>query len=91
MRSEKGFTCYTKDDDVLKKFLLNSRGTSDAIVSRNECENYCSTQRNCWGCSVNCNKTCQWNALTGCRDQRPWKGLIKGDITQKTGKSSSLM
>ena len=87
MRSEKGKYCNTNNGDVLETFFLNSRSMQDAVVSRNECEKYCLSKENCWGCSVSCNRTCEWKAITNCIDQKPWRGLIKGDIAQKTGKT----
>ena len=58
---------------------------ADAITARNECEEYCSTQENCWGCSVQCGSLCQWNAIPDCGVYDNWTGLIAGDITQKPG------
>ena len=49
------------------------------------CEKFCATEKQCWGCSVDCNKTCHFNAISQCGAREPWSGLIIGDTSQKPG------
>ena len=80
-----GKHCRKKNANVFKEFTPLSGNVADAIASRNEWEEYCLTQERCWGCSVHCDGTCQWNAIPECGGYVNWPGLIDGDITQKPG------
>ena len=82
-RSEKGKYCQFNTRNVLKEFIPVSTSIEDAIISRDECENYCNDKSECWGCSVHCGSPCQWNAIPECGVWHGWGGLIDGDITQK--------
>ena len=68
---------------MIKEFLPSSKDLSDARIARNECEEYCSTDEACWGCSVYCTQLCQWNAIPDCGIYEKWTGLIEGDVTKK--------
>lgn len=85
IRSEKGKHCRNNSVNVLKEFVPPSGDVADAVTARNECEEYCWTQDDCWGCSVYCGPPCQWNAIPNCGVYDNWTGLIDGDITQKSG------
>ena len=87
IRSKKGKHCRKNNENVLEEFTRPSGGGDDAIMSRNECEEYCLTQETCWGCSVYCGTPCQWNAITDCGDYDNWAGLIDGDVTHKEGEN----
>ena len=82
-RSEKGKYCSKNKDNVIKAFIPTSGGIDDAIMSRNECEDYCQNDETCWGCSVHCGNPCQWNAIPECGNYNDWGGVIEGDITRK--------
>ena len=85
IRFPKGKKCIYDKDTHLKEFADSSTNISDPIISRNECEKYCSETENCWGCSVSCQTKCQWSAISECKQQEHWDGSIHGDITQKPG------
>ena len=65
----------------------------NALVARNECENYCSPKQECWGCSIDCGLICHWNAIKDCGIQEDFSAITDGGITQKPGKiySSNLL
>ena len=50
-----------------------------------ECERFCGRIKTCWGCSINCNTSCQWNAIPDCGNVEEWDGMMKGDISEKPG------
>ena len=60
-----------------------------AIRARSDCEEFCSWQPTCNGCSINLIITMpirwQYNAIPDCGKKEGWTGMIEGDITQKTG------
>ena len=85
IRSSIGKMCNIKKQNVLKKFLLDSESLEDATRIRLACEEYCSWRENCWGCSIQCSPSCQWNAISECGSVEDWNGMIEGDITQKPG------
>ena len=58
----------------------------EASLARDRCESYCSREKSCWGCSVDCSTTCQWNAITDCGTYIDWKGIITGDVSLRPGK-----
>ena len=86
----KGKRCNKRKGTVLAKFRIHNKTMPNgqihnALVARNECENYCAAKEDCWGCSVDCEKNCHWNALQDCGVQEDYSGIIDGDITQKPG------
>ena len=85
IRSEKGKICRKRDGDVLKEFLFTSPHLSNASMSLQECETYCSKQERCWGCSIECLERgeCRFNAITNCNKKENWNGLMEGDVTEK--------
>ena len=91
IRSSKGKRCRESNVDVLNSFIPPSGKAVDAMAIRDECEIYCSTHDNCWGCSVYCGSPCQWNAIPNCEIYDDWTGLIEGDITQKPGNNKIHM
>ena len=87
-RSEKGKFCSKNTDNVIKAFIALSESIDDAISKRNECEDFCRNNEECWGCSVHCDQPnpCQWNAIPDCGDPEThstFSGMIEGDITRK--------
>ena len=86
IRLEKGLQCSKRAISVTKTFQLDSESNESAIIARTKCEVYCSRQQTCWGCSVDCESVCKWNAIGDCGDLERWQGMIDGDVTQKPGK-----
>ena len=87
IRSKKGNRCQKNNLNVLKKFKFPDGFVNDAFMALDECEKYCATKENCWGCAVYCNGgDCQINAITECGSNEKWTGLIDGDISQKPGR-----
>ena len=85
VRSKKGIRCTKRNLNVLKEFPAHSESVNSAFEAINECETYCSKEKTCWGCSVDCHKQCQWNAIPECGDYDDWLGLIEGDTSVKPG------
>ena len=84
-RYQKGKRCTRRKDNILAKFPLTNDTRRRAEDARNECEHYCRFKDNCWGCSVDCDETCRWNAIEDCGTKEEWIGLIDGDISQSRG------
>ena len=81
---KKGKYCVKNTQNMLKEFKPPSSSIDDAIVSRDNCEEYCGIEENCWGCSIACQLgSCQWNAIPRCGKKEKWEGVIEGDITAK--------
>ena len=55
-----------------------------SILARDECEKYCNATADCWGCTLNCEKDCNWIAITKCNEIE-LVGPEKGGLTQKPG------
>ena len=91
VRSVKGYQCTFNKAYILSRFPSYSPSTQDLAVARDNCEDYCRDQDQCWGCSVHCvdaftrNTSCEWNAIKRCDKIVPWTGKIKGDVTHKPG------
>ena len=86
IRSQKGKKCYGGNDtQILNKFVPLSEGTNDMDIARTRCEDFCSFQNRCWGCSVFCAPNCTWNAVTHCRIRGNWEGKKEHRISQKPG------
>ena len=85
VRLKKGKWCSKNREGVLKVFVPSSSSVQDAIMVRNECEQYCRVEKTCWGCSVDCGNPCQWSAILTCGTLNDWGGMIEGDVTYKQG------
>ena len=86
LRSKKGKFCQKCWTAILKQFPVPVWPSLDhAVISRNNCENYCRATTACWGCSVAGLQYSQWNAITECGAVIDWAGVMEGDITQKKG------
>ena len=91
IRAEKGKRCVKRNSNVLKQFIVATESVDDAVIARDECEEYCEDSERCWGCSVHCEERCQWNAISECGGYDNWNGLTVGDISQKASKFSISM
>ena len=89
LRYEKGYQCSKTNIDVLKRFPSNSKTLIDLFDARMKCEKYCAIEDDCWGCSANCESSCQWNAIPDCGSTEMWSGMIAGDISQKPGSTNN--
>ena len=91
IRSVKGYQCTFNLANILSNFPSYSPSTGDLAIARNNCEDFCRDQDQCWGCNVHCVDAftewtnCQWNAIQRCDKIVRWKGKIKGDVTHKPG------
>ena len=68
---------------MLKKFSFPNDAMLNASIALSECNRYCGRIKSCWGCSIECNDSCQWNAIPECGHEEKWNGLMVGDISQK--------
>ena len=87
LRSQKGKRCQKRRDNIIRIFPFISDAVENIKLARDDCESHCLHQQNCWGCSVDCDKNCQWNAIEDCGILESWPGYIVGDTSQKPGKS----
>ena len=87
----KGHKCRKGSYSVLREFIPISEGKDDMLAARSQCENFCSFQDNCWGCSVFCEANCSWSAITNCASHQSWEGEIESGITQKPGNILSVI
>ena len=86
-RSVKGEICSKRNINVMKEFSFVNDTIEGTIRARSNCEEYCSWQPTCIGCSIHCTASCQYNAIPDCGEKEGWNGMIEGDITIKTGTS----
>ena len=90
-RSVKGKVCSKRNLNVMKEFLFVNDTLEGAIRARSNCEEFCSWQPTCNGCSIHCTASCQYNAIPDCGKKERWNGMIEGDITQKIGTSIAIL
>ena len=69
----------------LDSFKILNDSTISYLNARDACEEYCLGERNCWGCTLDCENDCKWNAITECTNFKV-KELGEGGTTQKPGK-----
>lgn len=81
-REEKA--CDNGAINELESFEVSNDSTISHLNARDECEEYCFSERNCWGCMFDCKNDCKWNAITDCTKLK-LNELGKGGITQKPG------
>ena len=68
----------------LESFEVLNDNLTYFLNARDECEEYCSSVSNCWGCNFDCENDCKWNSITECTKLK-LNELGKGGITQKPG------
>ena len=88
-RYPKGKRCSNYVKPIIKEFPFPSPQLENGSISLQVCEKYCSIKSICWGCSIECNDRqvdCKFNAISSCKDEEAWIGLLDGDITVKQGK-----
>ena len=85
IKSENGQKCQKDNARILKKFIPTSEGKEYMLAARTKCENYCSDQIECWGCSIFCESNCTWNAVEDCKLVETVNGEVENRITQKPG------
>ena len=84
-------SCNTNNTSILKIFPYPNLDNSSSIGKREHCERYCGLQKNCWGCTLNCNsrdaKSCEWRAVSSCYndDEREEEEAVEG--TRKPGQN----
>ena len=86
VRAEKGVFCNVNTGDVIAEFKFPTKTIQDASSALLECEKYCSRKSTCQACSILCNESCHFSAISNCFSQVEWKGLVNGDVSQKPGK-----
>ena len=77
--------CDYENDSLLDRFPYQSPLILSKTIARAECEKFCARNRKCQICSLECNKTCQWNARTGCDDNSSQKSVVM-EMSRKPGK-----
>ena len=85
IRYPRGARCMENATAILSKFSMASDDDTNVSLSKNKCEEYCSRNDVCWGCSFSCKQSCQWYAISACDNVLESKGLIDGDISRKPG------
>lgn len=94
----KGKYCQNNHIGLIKAFAPKTSSVADETAAMKACEQYCSTDEKCWGCSVDCvparsanaatggcgtGKQGNWNAITSCGQFMHWQGLLDGDVSEK--------
>ena len=91
VRSKKEQSCDHNDARFLKSFEFRNDRFENSMIALTECETYCSTDPDCWGCSRDCEKRCLWTAVTDCKEQRPAIDQSNITLSQKPGKHLEAM
>ena len=82
---KKGLRCAENKNDVIKEFPFPADGIDSSQIALKICETFCSTERRCWGCSIHCNISCEYSAVSSCKVDKEIKGPQDGEVTQKPG------
>ena len=77
--------CDYDNDSLLDWFPYQGPIILSKTKAREKCEKFCARNRKCQICSLECNKTCQWNARTGCDDNSSQKSVVM-EMSRKPGK-----
>ena len=85
VRSKPKTLCSTNYDRLLKNFAFPTEHFPNSSLALNGCETYCSTKDECWGCSRDCKKSCQWTAIPDCKVERNSTDHYQTTLSQKPG------
>ena len=77
--------CLRIDSNILKEFTFSTTLTPNSSIARYQCEHYCSTRLECWGCENYCDQTCKWSAINKCEQERNVSVGKETNISQKPG------
>ena len=91
LESETGKKCSKTKDNVLKEFVPNFGVNADIASLREKCEDYCSKEGKCWGCSLRCESSCQLDALSDCAMQENITESFNVAVIQKPGKYDNYL
>ena len=75
---------------MLRPFDSSSPLLEDIVTSNlteEDCKLYCASKKSCCGCTMLCNVTCQWNALTDCERAGNVTPVREQCTSRKPGKS----
>ena len=91
LESETAKKCSKTKDNVLKEFVTNLGVNADFSSLREKCEDYCSKEEKCWGCSLHCESSCQLDALSDCEMHENTTESFKVSVIQKPGKHEKYL
>ena len=86
MDNSKGLFCQNQNSFSLKTFPDPAESMPNTTIAKEQCEGYCGTTKDCWGCAFQCNRTCEWNALTSCYDNPDLEQTFSKALSQKPSK-----
>ena len=72
-------------EKVLKKFNTSLGDKYYHAEALNACKDYCVMAQKCWGCTLQCNVTCQWIAITALVQENKNSGSIQTELFLKPG------
>ena len=78
--------CNNDEVQFMRNFAFPSSDFHNETVALNECENYCSTEYGCWGCSLDCEKGCRWIATSECTEPQNSIDQIDTTVSRRPGK-----
>ena len=73
------------ENDILRSFEFSTKNITEESYAIEACEKFCSSDDQCWGCSKSCLTSCQWNALSDCKNYESPDIYDQPYITQKPG------
>lgn len=95
VRSPKGQYCSLNKQNILQAFQPPNPSDAEAEKALGQCEAFCKTSSQCWGCSVDLidqsEGLARWLAIPDCGKVLSWAGKIPGDISQKVGDGNATL
>ena len=85
VRSNNRENCAVTANNTMRIFEFPSEYITDEESAMQLCERYCLTKEYCWGCSKNCSTSCQWIAVSSCKQREEMNFFDERAITQKPG------
>ena len=78
-------SCNHGDEHLLEQFSSQNKRSQNNTISRKQCERYCTGNRKCWGCSLQCKEECLWNAHSICGNKNTSERSLSLEVSIKPG------
>lgn len=85
---KKGMGCVENENNVIKEFPFSTEAMNGSQNALTICETFCSTEHKCWGCTAHCNTSCNYRAVSMCKNFKELPAVQDGMITKKPGNHS---
>ena len=91
IENAEGLSCKNKNNFPLKIFPVPKDSMPNTTIVKEQCKEFCRTKKECLGCFFQCNKTCEWSAVTSCQNNQNLEQSVRKTFSQKPSKHNFIL